>query len=315
MNENGNDNDQQYGNSYGQQYDSQQYGNGYDQQAHMPEELAKYMPESWKNSLEDALAERNQNPYEHVTPRNNGAGIRPLFAIAAVAVLFAGGFSLLKLRNTFTPLILSFGAMCVLIGAGFITNKKNSAIRDKFIYWVFLIFGIEVLLPSSYQLFARFNPSLPTMGGRDIGTAIAIIVSSLGPLILIFYYLYRNNRNKFCSQEVQAVLVYVQERMSQKNNGHHPHRIYIPIYEFSFKGNIVCVAGRGRSYSNGVYVNGKPVSAPKIPEIGGRYDLMINPDDPTDFYDKKEKPAISLWVLAVVFIATGCLLLKFIYAG
>ncbi|MDE6531100.1 MAG: hypothetical protein K2K96_10085 [Lachnospiraceae bacterium] len=303
MDENRYDSNQQYNNGYGQQYNngydqqygSQQFNNGYNstQQVNLPEGVASILPESWKNGIEDKLteaAQRAQNPYEQIVARERRAFIRPMFAVIAMLILFAGCFPM-KQGNA-ALFVFSFGITCILIGLGIITDQRNSFKRHtKSCVWV--IFGVEVILASGYQMLAGSNPSLQPMNGRALGMAFGIIIGSIGPLLLIFHFLNYYFQKKICSYEVQAVCAYLQQRWAKGSKGS-SYIVYIPIYEFTFRGNVCRVAGVGRNY--------------KVPMVGVHYDLMINPNDPADFYSKKDGYSVSVWILAFVSIAIGFLL-------
>lgn len=314
MNENEWGKDMQYGNGYDQQYNGQQqYGNGYNQQynggqygyndnlkipTNLPEGIASILPEGIKNDIEDKLTEASQkaqNPYEHIPQKQTNAFMRPTFAIVAMIILFIGCFSLRDGKGGI--LVPSVGVMCVLMGLGIITDKRNSFKRHTK-SCVFLIFGIEVILASGYQILARHNPALQPMNGKEVAMASGIIIGSIGPLLLIFHGVNYFFRKKICTQEVQAVCVYVQSRWSKSGNGHST-RIYIPIYEFPYKGNTACIAGNAQHNT--------------VPVVGERRDLIINPDDPTEFYYKNGMPDISVWILAMIVIALGYMLFNSTY--
>lgn len=269
MNENGYDSNQLYNNEYDQQYSLQQY--------------------------------------EQIVARESRAFIRPLYAIAAMLMLFIGLFAL-KLDSAIFAFFI--GVMCIFMGIGIITDKRNS-FKEHTKTCVWVIFGIEAILASGYQILTRYIPSLQAMNGRVIGMVSGIIIGGVGPLLLIFHFLNYYIRKKTCTQEVQAVCVYLQRRWFSGSYDDSNIK-FIPIYEFSFRGKKCCVAG---SYKNQITVSsagkyGTEVKYYNVPTIGTQYDLMINPDDPADFYLKKDKPCISVWIIAFIAIAIGCFLFK-----
>lgn len=296
------------GTGYDPQYNNQQYNAGYDNippvQLNLPEGIASRIPERWKENIEDALtdaareaARKENSPYEHVPPRAKNGYANPAFALIGLLILFAGCIPF-KMGNS-TLFVFCFGSACFFIGLSIIFDKRNHFKRHtKSCVW--LIFGIEVMLASGYQMLANSGSSLQPMDGRDIGRAFGIIIGSLAPLLLIFHYLNYRFQKEICSQEVEAVCVYVQSRMKAGNNGH-SYQVYIPIYEFPYKGSKACIAGDGVSNS--------------MPVVGMKCNLMINPDDPTDFYYKNEKPKLYVWVLAIAAILLGYLLFNSTFGG
>ena len=359
----------------------------------------------------------SENGYEQIGARENRLFIRPLFAGFAILIFFAGVFYL-KLVDHSGFLIFSIGVVCILIGMGIITDQRNS-LKKHTKSWVWVIFGVEVILASGYQLLAGSNPSLQTMNGRVQGMVSGAVIGSIGPLLLIFHFLNYYFRKKTCTQEVQAVCINLQQRWSYRSRGGSVR--FIPIYEFTFGGNKLRIAGSsrkqikvtttgssgrevryynvpkiGKQTMNGrvqgmvsgavigsigplllifhflnyyfrkktctqevqaVCINlqqrwsyrsrggsvrfipiyeftfggnklriagssrkqikvtttgssGREVRYYNVPKIGKQYDLMINPDDPAEFYLKKDMPCISVWVIAFVAIAIGYLLFK-----
>lgn len=315
MNENGYDNNRQYNNGYDQQYDGSLNDSLMES---LPEGLMERLPESWKNSIEDTLARTSQaarNPYEQIPVQNSNAFINPIFAIIAMVSLFAGGFAL-KLGNS-GAFVFSVGAACILIGIGIMIDRRN-ILKKHMRSCVFLIFGIEVILASGYQMLARAIPSLQAMNGRVLGMATGIIIGSIGPLLLIFHYLNYYFWKKTCTEEVQAVCVYLQRRLKRGNgipvydntyrgSSESSGIKYIPIYEFTFRGKKFCVADSySRQLTSSTTVMGRRTEKIYgLPMVGAKYDLMVNPDDPKEFYSKINAPCISVWILAVVAIVIG----------
>lgn len=250
----------------------------------------------------------SENGYEQIGARENRLFIRPLFAGFAILIFFAGVFSL-KLVDHSGFLIFSIGVACILIGMGIITDQRNS-LKKHTKSWVWVIFGVEVILASGYQLLAGSNPSLQTMNGRVQGMVSGAVIGSIGPLLLIFHFLNYYFRKKTCTQEVQAVCVNLQQRWSYRSRGGSIR--FIPIYEFTFRGNKLRIAGSSRKQIKVTTTgsSGTEVRYYNVPKIGKQYDLMVNPDDPTEFYLKKDMPCISVWVIAFVAIAIGYLLFK-----
>ncbi|MDE6743186.1 MAG: hypothetical protein K2J95_04795 [Lachnospiraceae bacterium] len=250
----------------------------------------------------------SENGYEQIGARENRLFIRPLFAGFAILIFFAGVFSL-KLVDHSGFLIFSIGVVCILIGMGIITDQRNS-LKKHTKNWVWVIFGVEVILASGYQLLAGSNPSLQTMNGRVQGMVSGAVIGSIGSLLLIFHFLNYYFRKKTCTQEVQAVCINLQQRWSYRSRGGSVR--FIPIYEFTFRGNKLRIAGSSRKQIKVTTTgsSGREVRYYNVPKIGKQYDLMINPDDPAEFYLKKDMPCISVWVIAFVAIAIGYLLFK-----
>ncbi len=336
MNENGYDNSQQYNNDYDQQYNGQQYNNGYDPQysngynntpkvyVSLPKGIMNHLPKSWKNNIEDMStlsAQNSPNPYERLPFKNTSAFINPIFAIIAMVSLVLGCVAL-KLGNS-GAFVFSIGVMCILIGIGIMIDERT-VLKKHMRSCVFLVFGIEVILASGYQLLAGKIPSLQAMNGRVLGMLSGVIIGSIGPLLLIFHYLNYYFRKKTYTEEVQAVCVYLQRRLMRAgyaipipdntfrgSSGNSDIKL-IPVYEYTFRGKNFCVAdSNSKQITSSTTIMGvRTEKTYGLPTVGGTYELMINPDDPEDFYSKINAPCISVWVLAVVAIAIGCLLFK-----
>ena len=346
MNENGYNNNQQYDNGYDQQYGGQQYNNGYDQQyggqqynngynntpkvyVSLPEGMMNHLPESWKNNIEDISmmsVQNSSNPYERLPVKNVSAFINPIFAIIAMCSLVAGCVAM-KLGNS-GAFVFFVGVMCIFIGIGIMIDGRT-VLKKHMRSCVFLVFGIEVILASGYQMLAREIPSLQAMNGRVLGMVSGVIIGSIGPLLLIFHYLNYYFRKKTYTEEVQAVCVYLQRRLMRAGNAI-PINEYafrgssgnsgiklIPVYEYTFRGKNFCVADSNSKQitSSTTTMGVRTVKTYGLPMVGGTYELMVNPDDPKDFYSKINAPCISVWVLAVVAIAIGCLFFKSTVSG
>lgn len=341
MNENGYNNnqqynngyDQQYNNGYDQQYGDQQYNNGYNNTpkvyVSLPEGMMNHLPESWKNNIEDMStmsAQNSQNPYERLPVKNTSAFINPIFAVIAMVSLVPGCVAL-KLGNS-GAFVFSFGVMCILIGIGIMIDGRT-VLKKHMRSCVFLVFGIEVILASGYQLLAGKIPSLQAMNGRVLGMVSGVIIGSIGPLLLIFHYLNYYFRKKTYTEEVQAVCVYLQRRLMRAgyampiddnafrgSSGNSSIKL-IPVYEYTFRGKNFCVADSNSKQmtSSTTTMGVRTVKTYGLPMVGGTYELMVNPNDPKDFYSKINAPCISVWVLAVVAIAIGCLFFKSTVSG
>lgn len=328
MNENGYNNNQQYNNGYDQQYGGQQYNNGYNNTpkvyVSLPEGMMNHLPESWKNNIEDMStlsAQNSQNPYERLPVKNTSAFINPIFAVIAMVSLVPGCVAL-KLGNS-GAFVFFIGVMCVLIGIGIMIDGRT-VLKKHMRCCVFLVFGIEVILASGYQLLAGAISSLQAMNGRVLGMVSGVIIGSIGPLLLIFHYMNYYFRKKTYTEEVQAVCVYLQRRLMRAgyampvygdtyrgSSGNSDIKL-IPVYEYTFRGKNFCVADSNSKQmtSSTTTMGVRTVKTYGLPMVGGTYELMVNPDDPTDFYSKINAPCISVWVLAVVAIAIGCLFFR-----
>ncbi len=324
MNENGYDNNQQYNNGYDQQYGGQQYNNGYNNTpkvyVSLPEGMMNHLPESWKNNIEDISmmsAQNSQNPYERLPVKNTSAFINPIFAILAMFSLVAGCVAL-SLENS-GAFVFCIGVMCILIGIGIMIDGRT-VLKKHMRSYVYLVFGIEVILASGYQLLAGEIPSLQVMNGRVLGMVSGVIIGSIGPLLLIFHYLNYYFRKKTYTEEVQAVCVYLQRRLMRagtaipidntfRGSSGNSNIKLIPVYEYTFRGKNYCVADSNSKQitSSTTTMGVRTVKTYGLPMVGETYELMVNPDDPKDFYSKINAPCISVWVLAVIAIAFGCL--------
>ncbi|MDE6531101.1 MAG: hypothetical protein K2K96_10090 [Lachnospiraceae bacterium] len=273
MNENG------YGGN--EQYDSLQ--------ENLPEGMMERLPERVRNKIEDVMAEagqQNSNPYENVDPDIQQIKMNPAIGIIAVIIGFGGTFVFGPFNVVIA--ILCLGIMTVIFGIGIVTDEN-------FVFYkhanniLFLIIGILMVLLPGYHLISKNSSFLPKLEGKSW---IGVICILLGVLIIILSSIAYNYLKNNCTERVQAVCVHIKRK--REIGSKHTHITYAPVYEFQFRGNTYCVA---ENYRDG-----------KMPSIGSKCDLFINPYVPKEFYRKDDFSIVLIWSICMMFILIGVLI-------
>lgn len=272
MDENRYDSNQQYNNGYDQQYDGQQYNNGH--------------------NLEDVVAtaeqeKHNRNAYyESVETPTLMVQMKTTPFIIAMVIGFGGMsmFAPIDFRISF----LCIGIMLIIFGMAAVTDEKFK-FRKHAKSTLILILGIVIVLISVYLILAKFIPSLPQ---PNITVMLGIGFTAIGALLFVLCCISFCYTKKVCTEQVQGVCVYLKRKSEYKDG--HTHIEYAPVYEYQFRGNTYC-AGEDFRRNN-------------VPSIGDRFELYINPDEPTDFYRKEWQSKAEIVIVCVVFIVFGCLL-------
>lgn len=284
----------QYGGGDGQQYNSQQYGNGYGQQynslqENLPEGVMEHLPERVRNKIEDVMAEvgqQNSNPYENVEPDIQQIKINPAIGIIAAVIGFGGVFVFGPFNMEIA--ILCLGIMTVIFGIGAVTDE-NFVFYKHAKNTLFLVVGILMVLFPGYHLISKNSSFLPKLEGKFLHVVIGVLFVLFGVLIIILSSIADNYLKKYCTERVQAVCVHIKRKV--EGGGKNTHVTYAPVFEFQFRGNTYCVA---ENYRTG-----------KIPSIGSRCDLFINPYVPKEFYHKDDFSIVSIRIICIIFILIG----------
>lgn len=272
-------------------YGDQQFDNSYDStpQVDLPEGTMEHLPESVRNKIEDVMTEvgqQNSNPYEKVEPDIQQIKMKPAISITAVIIGFGGTFIFAPINLVIA--ILCLGIMTVIFGIGAVTDE-NFVLYKHAKNISFLIIGSLMVLIPGYHLISKNSSSLPKLEGKFLVVVIGALFILLGVLFIILSSISFDYLKKNCSEQVQAVCVHIKRK--REGGGKHTHVTYAPVFEFQFRGNTYCVA---ENYRDG-----------KIPSVGSRCDLFINPYIPKEFYRKGDFSIVLIWIICILFILIG----------
>lgn len=284
---------QQYSNNYGQPPQNSSFGGV---EVTLPESVTEHMPEWLKEKAKDNLAWMEQErqrglSYGGVEPVKYKNPLHPIVsAIAWIIGLGGAFFFIFFMKTNGMAALLCIGIMVSIFGIGAVTGKKYSFRRFPN-YMLELVLGVIMILTAAYYLLAGYIPSLPQPESKDfkfwIGAFFIVLAIALCILEIISSILMK----KVCTERVPAFCVYV-KRIRTGGSGKNSSTRFIPVYEFQMMGRTYCVAEDNRDKS--------------VPQVGGSYDLCLNPNDPTDFYrvtDWGEKITIFLRKLIFFSIA------------
>lgn len=110
----------------------------------------------------------------------------------------------------------------------------------------------------------------------------------------------QRKKSKSLNYMVKAKCTKIKKDRIEKTDGSMGGMVYAPVYEFQYRGKIVHI--ESNRYSN---VN--------VPEVGGYYDIYINPDNPQEYSDKMLEKEISMQkIIAFIFIGMGIFLALFV---
>lgn len=280
----------QYGYGNEQQYSGGQYGDGSGQQysslrEQIPDGLMERLPGWIRDKAEDAIAmadqeNLNRERYGHVEPYTyTGHGFRLLTAVA-VLIGFGGAFFFVFIKPHHMIALICFGIMMILSGIGDAANK-NYSFRKAPMYTMLPVLGVIFILVALYHLFAKYFPSLPQPVSRGWEVWVCGLFSVLGAVMLVLDSISFCCMRKVCTEPVSAVCVYLKRKVERSSNNKNSTTKYSGVFEYQFRGN--------------TYLAAEPYGDKDVPNVAGRYDLYINPSDPTDFYRKSWK--IIVWSL------------------
>lgn len=94
---------------------------------------------------------------------------------------------------------------------------------------------------------------------------------------------------------ITAVCRDLDSHISRSSKGHRT-RVYAPKWEYYYNGEIITI--QSRTYSN-----------IDVPEIGGEYDLLIDPKNPKKFYRPSMKILIFFLVFGVIWLVISAIAL------
>lgn len=294
----------QYSNGYEQQYDGQQYGNGYDQQYNgqqhdgsfndmkesLPDGVMERLPGWMRDRVDDimVMAEQenlNRARYGHVEPYEYKSHRHPLVTAIAIVIGIGGAFYFVFIKPNYMIALICFGIMLLIYGIGYLTDK-NYCFRKEPAYTMIPVLGVIFILIAAYHLLARNIPTLPQPESRGIEVWGCGLFVVLGVVLLILDCISYCCMKKVCTEPVSAVCVYVKVKVVKSDN--RSTAKYSGVFEYQFRGN--------------TYLAAEPFRDKDVPKVGDRYELYINPGEPTDFYRKSWKLLVSSLIGYMLFI-------------
>lgn len=283
----GNDNIQQYDDGYQQQYDSTF---NYSLKESLPEGAMEHLPGWIRDKAEDVIAKvdeekRNQERYGHVEPDSYYGRKFPLITVPAVVIGFGGAFFFVFIKPNYMIALICFGIMLIMYGIKYLTDK-DYCFRKAPAYTMVPILGVIFILVAAYHLFAKYFPALPQPESRGLEAWICGLFVAIGAVMLVLNGISYFYMKKICTEPVSAVCVFVKKKIIHSGNKRNVK--FSGIFEYPFRGVTYLAA---ESYEN----NGAP-------NVGDRYELYINPNDPTDFYRKSWALLLRSLLFSILFI-------------
>ncbi len=151
----------------------------------------------------------------------------------------------------------------------FAFSQWKNRTRDMLIFIV-----IDACLVVAVLLLRQNFPSLFLDRVEVYGALTGLVnVLMIGLIMLLNVIIPPHRQKKRCTFAVEAECVEVKTR-TVKNSQGYPVRVYCPVYEFAFYERYIRI--QEREYTNAT-----------VPEEGKKYTLMINPTDPSDYYEPR----------------------------
>lgn len=128
-------------------------------------------------------------------------------------------------------------------------------------------------------------------GRKRQSSILAVICISLVFILMGSFVIFKQvHQSKICTEKVDAVIV---ENIRKKmGTGHRKRTKYQAVYSYVYE---------GREYE----VKSKNSSNPAVHSEGDRVTIYVDPDNPTEIYDPKDRSGM---VICVVFIGIGILM-------
>ena len=139
-----------------------------------------------------------------------------------------------------------------------------------------LIFlGITVVLTALLVVLRLLLPTAFANLSDHVALVLAVLpFAFIGAVLTICSIVETSRKRQRCTVPVRATCVELLEDESYDNESGASTTVYCPVYEYEFSGRLYRC--HDKQYSN--------IS---VPELYGVYDLLVNPNDPEDFYDPK----------------------------
>lgn len=220
-------------------------------------------------------------------------------AVLFVIAFIGGIIGMVVASQTKPVLCLSiFGAMFMLFGFAAMAGTKNKYPEEKMVPCIFTIGGlIAFALPIVIlRMKSSGMPAETFEKYRNIfiGGSFALI----GLAVMIFPNLANSMKKHRCTFPVEGTCVGHNSRIQRSTSTrrghrhHYSHKVYAPIWEYFCDGRLIKNAEN--VYSN---VN--------VPQVGDVCELMVNPNDPMDFYRHIGGTVILTIFIGLLFVAAG----------
>ncbi|MBO7424089.1 MAG: hypothetical protein J6U23_00280 [Clostridiales bacterium] len=180
------------------------------------------------------------------------------------------------------------GQLMVGLAIAFMVNDKKKKIGRILFYLLFIISGLALFILPILMKFVDFTLPESTV----LWLALVIGVGVIAVPIISYIY-----SCKHYTEEVDAVVVdYISHNSS---NG---HIVKTPVYEFSYMGKLYRVSNSNfTNYGN--------------PGIDQHVTLLIDPEDPEEFFDKKRGASriFGSFFIGAIFLVVAILGLVIVY--
>lgn len=212
--------------------------------------------------------------------------------ITAYWIWVLGSFAAMIILAFIEPVRWICAPLCGQLMAGlaiaFMVKDKKKKIGSILFYLLFIVVGLLMLILPILMKFTGFSLPQETILWVALVIGIGVIAA---PIVSYIYSC------KHYTEEVDAIVV---DYLTQHNsNG---HTVMTPVYEFSYMGKTYRV--HNNSYTN--YGN---------PDTDQRVTLLIDPDDPETFFDKKRGASriFGSFFIGAIFLVVSILGLVIVY--
>ncbi len=241
------------------------------------------MNDSGYNNSRQYNGQQNGSIYEHVIPDKLIPKMNPLITIA-MTVICLGLLFYMRIKKDYVVGFLCIGLIWVVSGIWYVTDKRF-LFRKHAMNMLYPIIGFFLILITGYILFSRNISSLPKIEGKLLSMVIGAGISCIGLLSLILNGIAFSYLKQVCTEQVQGVYVY-------KRRSHKRYRtINAPIFEYWMRGNTYWVAENYRSVI--------------LLSMGEKYDLLVNPNEPREFYRIGDLSRLKIRILGIILILAG----------
>ncbi|MEE1282592.1 MAG: hypothetical protein UHK60_10160 [Acutalibacteraceae bacterium] len=165
--------------------------------------------------------------------------------------------------------------------------KQNKKKIIKFIISIFLIW-VGVFILSIALAIVSFEISGKS---RDVSLFFYLIISILiGVFLLLYQPIRKYKKKKVCKYSVKATVVGFKETISHSKNG--ISKLFSPEYEFYYKGKTYIVEEKS---SRNI----------ALPKLGDKFDMLINEENPNDFYVSSISVNMIFVISGLIFFIIG----------
>lgn len=221
--------------------------------------------------------------YEYVIPDKLIPKMNPIIT-TAIVVIGLGFLYYMRIKKDYVVGFLCVGLFWVVSGIWYVTDKRF-LFRKHAMNMLYPIIGFFLTLITGYILLSRNILSLPKIEGKLLSMVVGAGIACIGLLGLILNGIAFSYLKQVCTEQVQAVYVYKKQR--RKNY----QAINAPIFEYQMRGNTYWVAENYRSVI--------------MLSMGERYDLLVNPNEPREFYRIGDLSRLKTKILGSILIFVG----------